>query len=209
MILTPFGGLATGAAIGFSAGIAPGPLLTLVISETLNHGWRSGVRVASAPLLTDIPIILASLLLVGGFSGSDTLLGVISLAGACYLAYLGWESLGFRPSETGDEEQVSRSLRKGVITNLLNPHPYVFWLGVGAPLIIKGWRVGWSPPAMFLGGFFACLVGTKVAVALATSRFSGFLRSRAYIAIMRILGLVLFFFAALFLRDGLRFLDWL
>ncbi|MFO1421061.1 MAG: hypothetical protein U1F59_09060 [Candidatus Competibacteraceae bacterium] len=33
-------------------------------SETLHHGARAGISVALAPLLTDLPIILAVLLLL-------------------------------------------------------------------------------------------------------------------------------------------------
>ena len=43
--------LTIGAALGLSAGLAPGPLLTLVISETLQHGVKSGVKVALAPVI--------------------------------------------------------------------------------------------------------------------------------------------------------------
>jgi len=46
--------------LGVSAGFAPGPLLTLVISETLQHDIKSGVKVALAPIITDLPIIILS-----------------------------------------------------------------------------------------------------------------------------------------------------
>ena len=50
--------LLTGALLGLSGGLAPGPLLTLVANETLRHGARAGIGVALAPLLTDLPIVL-------------------------------------------------------------------------------------------------------------------------------------------------------
>jgi len=46
--------------LSVSAGFAPGPLLTLVISETLQHDIKSGVKVALAPIITDLPIIILS-----------------------------------------------------------------------------------------------------------------------------------------------------
>jgi threonine/homoserine/homoserine lactone efflux protein len=45
----------SGAALGLSAGVTPGPLLALVIAQTLTHGPREGGKVALAPLLTDAP----------------------------------------------------------------------------------------------------------------------------------------------------------
>ena len=44
--------LTLGTVLGLSAGLAPGPLLTLVISETLQHDIRAGIKVAVAPFIT-------------------------------------------------------------------------------------------------------------------------------------------------------------
>ena len=41
------------------SGIAPGPVLVLIISETLGHGTRAGTKVACIPLLADASVILA------------------------------------------------------------------------------------------------------------------------------------------------------
>jgi hypothetical protein len=49
--------LGIGIIFGLSAGLAPGPLLMLVISDTLRHGIKAGVKVALAPVITDLPII--------------------------------------------------------------------------------------------------------------------------------------------------------
>ena len=64
MTTTVFPFLSAGLLLGLSGGLAPGPLLTLVASETLRHGARAGISVALAPLLTDAPIILATLWLL-------------------------------------------------------------------------------------------------------------------------------------------------
>jgi threonine/homoserine/homoserine lactone efflux protein len=50
--------LALGAGIGFMAGVSPGPVLTLVVTETLKRGWPRGAAVAAGPLLADCPIVL-------------------------------------------------------------------------------------------------------------------------------------------------------
>ena len=47
-----------GTLLGLAAGFSPGPLTVLVIGETLRHGLRSGLQVAIAPILTDIPITI-------------------------------------------------------------------------------------------------------------------------------------------------------
>jgi threonine/homoserine/homoserine lactone efflux protein len=37
-------------------------LLTLVLTQTLRHGPREGIKVAFSPLLTDGPVLVASIL---------------------------------------------------------------------------------------------------------------------------------------------------
>jgi len=53
--------LILGLTLGLSAGITPGPLLTLVITASLRRGWAGGLQVALAPLITDAPIIIFSI----------------------------------------------------------------------------------------------------------------------------------------------------
>src|SRR5215471_7262637 len=55
--------LLLGAGIGFVSGVSPGPVLTLVVSETLKGGWLRGAAVAAGPLLADGPIVLVALVL--------------------------------------------------------------------------------------------------------------------------------------------------
>ena len=198
--------LISGTVFGLCAGIAPGPLLTLVIAETLRGSMRDGIKVAVAPALTDLPIILLSVLLLAKFTAYDAILGAVSLAGAAYLSYLGYECLRITSPDPDEEEKRPSSLKKGIITNFLNPHPYLFWISVGAPTIIKGAQLGIPAPAFFLAGFYVLIIGSKIGVAWMVGRFGHFLRSKAYALTMKALGLALLVFAVLFLKDGLTLL---
>ena len=66
--------LGKGTLLGLAAGFSPGPLLVLVISETLRHTIKEGIKVSAAPLLTDIPILLVSLFILAGLSKVNVLL---------------------------------------------------------------------------------------------------------------------------------------
>ena len=100
-----------------------------------------------------------------------------------------------------------RSLQKGVAANLLNPHPYLFWLTVGAPILWHAWATSPVNAAGFLVAMYGCLIGSKMLVALLVGRGRTVLTSRAYVLLVRTLGIILFVFALLFLRDGLRYLS--
>jgi threonine/homoserine/homoserine lactone efflux protein len=198
--------LGIGILLGLSAGIAPGPLLMLVISETLRHGTRAGITVALAPIITDLPIIAASLLVLANLAGYGPVLGVVSLFGSLFLCYTGYQTLRVTPVDLALPGSENRSLAKGILTNLLSPHPYLFWITVGTPLVYRTLEQGPLSLAAFLGGFYLCLVGSKVMLAVGVGRSRALLRGRPYLYSMRLLGLLLLLFALLLLKDGLKLL---
>jgi threonine/homoserine/homoserine lactone efflux protein len=198
--------LILGLTLGLSAGFSPGPILALVIGETLNGGFKDGLKVAAAPLLTDGPIILACFVLLSAMADSGAVLGIISLAGDAYLVKLGMDS--FRAGPPGEERRGGPgAFKKAVLANFLNPNPYLFWLTVGAPILISGRRpLTW---AAFLAGFYVCLVGAKIGIAAAAAKSRRLIRGRGYILILRVLGAALVVFAAIFVRKGLDLLGWI
>ncbi len=90
------------------------------------------------------------------------------------------------------------------MTNLVNPHPWIFWLTVGAAILARAVEQGWAVAAAFLFGFYLLLVGSKVSVALIAGRSRDLLAGRPYRLVLRALAVLLAVFAALLLREGLR-----
>ena len=91
------------------------------------------------------------------------------------------------------------------MANLLNPHPYLFWFVIGAPTLLKAWTASVLAAVLFILGLYVCLVGSKILIAWLVARSRGFLKSRGYVYVNRLLGVALVVFAILFTRDGLRF----
>ena len=198
--------LFSGTVFGLSAGLAPGPLLTLVITETLRGGLKAGIRVALAPLITDVPIVLLTLFVISKLTHFEEVLGLISIFGAVFVAYLGYESMCTKeiPVLAGDTDL--QSLRKGVITNFLNPHPYLFWFSVGSPMAVKAYSTSVLSAVAFVCSFYVLLVGAKIILAVLISTSRSLLLGKAYQYTMKILGMLLLFFAVFLLWDGLGFL---
>ena len=132
-----FSFLTIGTVLGLSAGFAPGPLLALVISETIRHDVKAGIRVALAPILTDLPIVILTLFILAKLSTFHPILGIISLAGACFICYLGVVNLKIKGVDLPENQDTPKSLRKGFLANILSPHPYLFWLTVGGPTTVR------------------------------------------------------------------------
>jgi threonine/homoserine/homoserine lactone efflux protein len=196
----------SGIVFGLGGGLTPGPLMTLVISETLKHGTKEGLKVAMAPLITDLPVVLLSVFLLSELSDLSVAIGIISLLGAIFLLYLGHESITFKGVEIDTSHFKPQSLRKGIIANIFNPAPILFWISVGAPTVLKGYEVSFMASIYFIVFMYVCLVGSKFLTAMLVGKSRQFLQSRNYKLIIRILGVVLIVFAILFLKDGLELL---
>jgi len=198
------GFLTTGTVLGLSAGIAPGPLLALVVSETLRHGMKAGVKVALVPIISDLPIVALTLYILTKLSAFHIILGTISFLGGFVLLYMGYESLVARGIDLSFRELTPDSFRKGILVNVLNPHPYLFWVSIGGPSTMKAWDQSAFAAVAFIGSFYLLLVGSKILVAVLVGRYRSFLTGRFYVYTMRVLGLILLAFALVLFRDGMN-----
>ena len=201
--------LTIGFILGLSAGFAPGPLLTLVISETLQHDIKAGVKVALAPIITDLPIIIFTLFILVKLSEFHKVLGIISCMGGFFVLYLGWQSIVTKGVELNLQGIRPKSLTKGIIVNTLNPHPYLFWFSVGGPTVTKAMNQGMFAPLAFIGSFYVFLVGSKILIALFVGKSRSFLIGNGYIYTMRLLGFALCALAIILFRDGFKLLGFI
>lgn len=184
--------------------MAPGPLLSLVVSETLRGNKLNGIFIAIAPLLTDLPIVLISIYVLRSISHIDLALGLLSLAGGVFLAYLGVKNIRSLPSTTDNSNSYNVSLKYGVVTNFLSPHPYLFWIAVGAPTFVKASKSSLNEGIAFIFAFYLLLIGTKIIIAIISERFGKILDGSRYKMIMRSLGILLLFLAGVMLYDGIE-----
>jgi threonine/homoserine/homoserine lactone efflux protein len=195
-----------GSLLGLSAGVSPGPLFALVISETIAHRLQGGIRVAIAPLITDAPIVLACYFFLARIADISIFLGLLSIAGAIYLAYLAVHSLKTKIISSGISYSKRRSLQKGILTNFLSPHPYLFWITVGAPTMVKALQVDIFAVFCFLLGFYVFLIGAKITLAILIHKSETLLSGRIFTLLNKITGCALMFFALVLLKEGVKYL---
>lgn len=206
--------LLLGLSLGLSAGLSPGPLMTLVITTSLRDGFWHGFRVAIAPFLTDLPIILLAVFVLARLPVWT--LAVMGFVGSVYIIYLGWETIrtardlslpeplpavaspaaaeaagSTSVGGSGTQLRGSQSLLRGAVVNVLNPHPYVFWGAVGAPTLLVAYDQSPLYAVAFLVGFYTLLVGSKIGVAALVHSQSHLLSTTWYRRVLIFLGLLL------------------
>lgn len=181
-----------GMGLGLAAGFSPGPLLTLVISSSLQRGFGAGFRVAMAPLITDAPIILLALSVLRTLP--ETWLASIGALGGCLVVYFGVQNLRYRePSESQTRRQGGDPLDlvHGALVNLFNPHPWIFWVTVQGPIFLARWRFDPLASVAFVAAFYIAIVGSKVAIAWLVARQRYSLNERWYRRTLVACGLLL------------------
>ena len=194
----------TGIVLGIAGTISPGPLLTLVISETLKYNLKEGIKISIAPLITDGPIILFIFIVLKKLANYNIVIGIISIIGSIYLMHLAYQNISIKRIRIDTKEFKSNSVKKGILANFLNPYPYIFWIFVGGPILVKTYEAGVLSPIAFLLAFYTAVVGTLISIAFIVQRFRNFLNTKIYTYIVKILGLILVVFSFIFLKEGLN-----
>ncbi|MEC8954731.1 MAG: LysE family transporter [Candidatus Thermoplasmatota archaeon] len=185
-----------GATLGIVEGIKPGPLLTMVIRETLSGGLRAGLWTAAAPIFTDGPLVIVSLFAAAWIATNPLALLLITVAGAIFLAQMGYECFGLEPPDVdADAPPPTGSFLRGVITNLLNPNVYVFWFLIGGPLMASAADEEILAPVAYAITFLVTIMLTKATIAYAVNRASGNISTTVYRRLLAICGMIMIGFS--------------
>ena len=150
---------AYGIGLGLGVGVSPGPLLALVLANSLRGGLRSGVITSLAPLSTDIVIITLSLTLMHVMP--VRMVAVLGAAGG--LVVMGIAADAVRVARRDDPVPQSAAMRRAfsesALVYVLSPFPWLFWLTAGGALLSTAYKEAPSHAVWFLFGFYTLLIG--------------------------------------------------
>ncbi len=179
--------LALGLAIGLAAGISPGPLLVLVVTESLRSGWRAGVLTAAAPLASDAVVIVGVLVVLQHLP--DRALPVLGVVGGGYViwsAITTWRDADATPLQhEGAAPSLATALRRAALVNILSPHPWIAWATVLGPLTVRAWRSSPGAGVALVAGFYVALIGVKAVLAVLVAGGRSRLRGPGYRSALR------------------------
>ena len=165
----------------------------------MTSGFRGGFRAASAPIFTDGPLIIFSIFMAGWIATQPLVFCGISILGAIFLTRMGIECFYPEiPDIDSSDVDLSRSFKRGILTNLLNPNAYIFWLLVGGPLMATAADTEPLAPFAYAISFILSIVIVKIALAYFFSKAQVNLSSDRYLLALKICGLAMFIFALSF-----------
>ena len=156
-----------GGGFAFGAAVQPGPLQGFLVARVATSGWRRTLPACLSPLLSDGPIALVVLLLLGQLSTSAQHL--LRIGGGGLLLFFGWKALRQWRSPAGGDPACSapRTLVEATLVNVLNPNPYLGWALVLGPLAVAAWREQPASAVALVVSFYGTMVATLAAFVLA------------------------------------------
>ena len=159
-----------GVAYGFAAAVTPGPLSLYLISRAVAVGWRRTLPAAFAPLVSDGPVMVLVLALLG--QAPRNFVHYLRIPGGAFILYLAYEACkSWRAFAAGTENPVApppraNSLWKAALVNWFNPNLYLGWSIILGPMVLSGWHESPAKGIAFVLGFYLTIIGTMIGIIL-------------------------------------------
>ena len=183
--------------IGFSGAASPGPLLALSIKETLHNGWKAGPLIAIGHSILELFVVIGISVGINQVFDSNFIAKTISLFGGIMLIILGIQTIiSNKEVELNDTNQTSALnsktlLLQGALVSLSNPYWFIWWVTIGATLIINASDQGvLGIASMYIGHILADIVWYTAVSLILVSGFK-FLSNKIYHYLLLFCGIFL------------------
>jgi threonine/homoserine/homoserine lactone efflux protein len=192
-----------GGGFAFGAAVQPGPLQAFLVARVMETGWRRTLPACLSPLLSDGPIALVVLLVLGRLSVPAQ--NLLRVAGGGLLLFFAWKALEQwrRPGAGAPAASAPRTLAEATLVNVLNPNPYLGWALVLGPAALSAWREEPASAVALVVAFYGVMVATLAAFVLAVGSVRLF-GSRAQGALLGVSAFVLAALGAFLVVTGFR-----
>ena len=183
--------------IGFSGAASPGPLLALSIKETLHNGWKAGLLIAIGHSILELFVVIGISIGINQVFDSNFIAKTISLFGGIMLIILGIQTIiSNKEVDLNDTNETSTLnsktlLLQGALVSLSNPYWFIWWVTIGATLIINASDQGvLGIASMYIGHILADIVWYTAVSLILVSGFK-FLSNKIYHYLLLFCGIFL------------------
>ena len=183
--------------IGFSGAASPGPLLALSIKETLHNGWKAGPLIAIGHSILELFVVIGISIGINQVFDSNFIAKTISLFGGIMLIILGIQTIiSNKEVDLNDTNETSTLnsktlLLQGALVSLSNPYWFIWWVTIGATLIINASDQGvLGIASMYIGHILADIVWYTAVSLILVSGFK-FLSNKIYNYLLLFCGIFL------------------
>jgi threonine/homoserine/homoserine lactone efflux protein len=202
---------AVGFILGLTGAMAPGPLLTVTITESTKRGGHVGPLVVLGHGILEIILLVLIVFGLGNILANRTLYTVFSFGGGIVMICMSISIIkslgryGLNPNTEAPDKALHPVLA-GIIISLSNPYWFIWWLTIGMGYVMFAKGLG-------LAGILAFFIG-HISSDLAWYSFVsyGIHMGRKYVStpvikgVLFVCSLFLVFFGFFFIAKGYQFL---
>ncbi len=198
--------------VGLSGAMAPGPVLTATISETMKRGFVAGPLIVLGHAILEMILLAAVVAGLGSWITTPVVMIVLSLGGGALLIGMGIQTAWTAPKAVGEAMSIKAdpkaALRGPVLTGILmslsNPYWTLWWATIGlnfAAIALKNGALGLG--SFYTGHILADLSWYSIVSAAAASGRRICPRS-VYIGLIAFCGIALIGLGIYFVFSGIR-----
>lgn len=155
--------------------IVPGMDMVFVLASALSGGRSAGLSATFGIMAGGLVHTLYAALGVGALlSFAPKLFDVLLIAGALYVAFIGWQlfrsSIVIEAVDALDRRGLATRFRQGALTSLMNPKAYLFMLAVFPQFLRPEFGPLWRQTLVMLAMIWATQLAIYGGLALAAAR---------------------------------------
>lgn len=182
-----------GLLLGLGMVIFIGPVFFMLLTSSLNYGFKSGIAVAAGVFVSDILCVLICYFGFYSFLERLHLQTWFSILGALVLAFIGASYL-FKEKKVEEKQVIDQPtfksfFTKGFVVNFVNPFVFLIWIGV-IDYSVSSWGKEVETSFYLLGVLLGILV-TDVSKVFLADKLKALMNPKKLYWIYKIAGLVL------------------
>lgn len=198
--------------LGLTGAMAPGPLLTITISESAKRGGIVGPMVVLGHGILEFFLLLLIIFGLGSILNNKIIFSAIAFAGGIILVYIGYGMIkGLKQYQLSD---TSTTLHKGlhpvisgIVVSLSNPYWFIWWITIGMGYVMFAKGLGMQGViAFFVGHILSDLIWYSF-ISYGIQFGGSFFSLKVIKVILLICSIFLIFFGGFFIIKGYGFLS--
>jgi threonine/homoserine/homoserine lactone efflux protein len=197
--------------IAYSGALMPGPMLTVVVTETPRQGAKAGPLVVLGHAILELTLLILLVVGLGPILKHQSVQAVLQIAGGLMLVWTAASmivalarrrvSIDWTGGSGGGK---ARTVLMGIVSSLANPYWTIWWVTIGLGLLTKAYALGIAGLVAFYLGHITGDLTWYSLVSGAIAAGKRFITPRVYRTMVAIAAAFLLVLATWFLTSGIR-----
>jgi threonine/homoserine/homoserine lactone efflux protein len=202
---------AVGFVLGLTGAMAPGPLLTVTITESARRGGHVGPLVILGHGILELLLLLLIVFGLGSLLANRVLYTIVSFVGGIVILYMGISILRGLPAyrlaaaEEGSGKHLHPVLA-GIVISLSNPYWFIWWLTIGMGYVMFARGLGLAGIIAFFAGHISSDLVWYSFVSYGVAVGGKYVSTRVIKVVLFICSLFLLLFGLFFIARGYQFM---